>query len=427
MSENAKKVKEAQRKKKNRISAGYITFFVVTGIALYIFFTLYSVLNSSLIETYILDMGEISNTIVKDMLILREQYVIQSPAAGYISYYCEEGDRIRKGGMIGKIQNQELKGDENISLRIINRRINELKGGNISQNPEAEIAEIDYKIDFLFSDIQNRIHEKDYSYIPMLKSELMTLVERKKLIQGASSLGDITLDELEKKKTAIENKINSDKYYIRTEHSGILSFYHDGQEKKLSPKNVHNLSVKDIQSFRDTGRKMRKEQVKSDEIVAGVVGNHQWYFITEVQREDIEKIDRGKLMRCFIEGEEISAKLEDFFKGNDGKFVGIFRVENENYDFTEARKHQIQIEYKHSFGLMIKKESVTTYQGKRGIFVVNEVGLAEFKEIKEILGENEEYCTIAYHIDALKQPLVIGLYDEVIIDPTGIKQGDKIR
>lgn len=404
-----------------------MVFFVIFGIGAYIFINLYSALNSSLIKTYILDSGEISNTISKKILIIRQEHPIQSPATGYISYHAQEGDRLRKDGVIGKIQNQELKGDEHINLQIINRRMNELRGGVASVDPEGEMQQIDRRLDFLISDIQNRIKEEDFSYIPALKNEFISLVERKKLIQGASTLGNLTLEQLQEKKTEIENRINADKYYIRTANAGILSFYYDEQYQRFSPENISKLTVKDIDDFTDQNRIERRDRIREGDIIGTVVGNHRWYFICEVTKEDIQKIERGKSLRCFMGEETIQVVLEDFFKGADGKFIGIFQVENENVDFTGKRKQEAKIEYKRSHGLMVKKNSVTTYKEKRGIFVVNEVGVAEFRELPEVFGENEDYYSIAYNPEIFQKTKGINLYEEIVSYPEGVREGQSVR
>lgn len=416
-----------KRKRKSRFSPGCVTFLVALGLLIYFSSQLYVTLRSSLVRTYILDIGEISNTIPKQMLILRKENVLRAPASGYISYHAEEGERLRKDGIVGKIQNEALKGDESIHLRIIDRRINELRGGVAVQNPEAEIGRIDLRIEFLFSEIQNRIREKDYAYIPSLKNELLSLVERKKLIQGASSLGDLSLEDLQAKKAEIENRVHSEKFFIRTPEAGILTFYHDGEDERFNLQRLAELSINEIEEFKDRNTISRREQVQEGEVVASVVDNHFWYFLTEVTKEDIQKIERGKSLRCLIDSETVYAVLRSFDKGKDGKFIGVFEAASENFDFTGPRRHEIHIEYRRVLGLKIKKRSVIERDGKRGIFVVSEVGTAQFKEIQETLGEDEDYIAVGYDPYGPKKDLVISLYDEVIEYPEEVDEGQRIR
>lgn len=54
-----------------------------------------------------------------------------------------------------------------------------MKNNAAIQNPEKEIEEINNKIDFLYTDISHRIAENDISYIPDLKEQILTLMDRK--------------------------------------------------------------------------------------------------------------------------------------------------------------------------------------------------------------------------------------------------------
>ena len=133
------------KSKKKRFN---LLYFLIFGFMLYFCFHVYFVVNAATIKTYTLDLGEISNTIEKDVLILREEYQLKAPSAGYVSYFVDEGDRVKRADLVAKIQNEELSGDEQSTLQILNRRINELKNNAAIQNPEKEIEEINNKIDF---------------------------------------------------------------------------------------------------------------------------------------------------------------------------------------------------------------------------------------------------------------------------------------
>ena len=411
-------------KKSNGFKMIYLVLF---GFTLYFCFHVYFVLNAATIKTYTLDLGEITNSIDKEVLILRDEYKLTAPSTGYVSFFVDEGDRVKRADLVAKIQNEELKGDEQSTLQILNRRINELKNNAAVQNPEKEIEELNNKIDFLYIDIQHRISQNDITYVPDLKEQILTLMDRKKLLTGASSLGNMTVEELEIKKVEMETKLNAEKFYIKSLNPGIVSFYNDGYQEEFSLVNKDKLSVTKINQFKDKNLVSKSENVNQDDIIASVINNHIWYIATEITPKDIKVIERGKEVEIIIEKESIKAKLEDFYKGEDEKFIGYFRIEDENYDFTRERKHEAQICYENPSGLMLPKETIVTYEGKKGIFVVNEVGYAVFKELENDLGENKDYLILRYDPNAPQDSSKINLYDELIISPNNIKDGQRVR
>lgn len=411
-------------KKKNGFK---MIYFLIFGFALYFCFQVYFVLNAATIKTYTLDLGEITNSIDKEVLILRDEYKLTAPSTGYLSFFVDEGDRVKRADLVAKIQNQALKGDEQSTLQILNRRINELKNNVAVQNPEKEIEEINSRVDFLYLDIQHRISQKDIAYIPDLKEQILGLMERKKLLTGASSLGNMTIEQLDAKKVEIETKLNAEKFYIKSVNPGIVSFYSDAHEEEFSLNNKDKLSVAKIKQFKDENFVTNVENVKQGDVIASVINNHTWYIATQITPEDIKVIERGKQVEIIIEKESINAKLEDFYKGEDGKFIGYFRIEDENFDFTRERKHEANICYENPNGLKVPKETVITYEGSKGVFVVNEVGIAVFKKLDDILGENEDYLIVKYNPNAVPDLNKINLYDELIKSPKNIKDGQRVR
>ncbi len=404
-----------------------LIYFILFGFMLYFCFHVYFVVSAATIKTYTLDLGEISNVIEKDIIILRNEYQLKAPSSGFISYFVDEGDRVKKADLVAKIQNEELSGDEQATLQILNRRINELNNNVSIQNPDTEIQEINSQIDFLYTDIQHRIAQNNISYIAELKEQILTLMDRKKLLTGASSLGNMTTEELEAKKNEIQNKLNSEKYYIKSLNPGVLSFYSDGYQEEYSLANMDKLSVTKINKFQDKNTIYQSEDVKEGDVIASVINNHIWYIATEVTPEDIKVIEREKPIEIIIENQSVTGRMEEFYKGEDEKFVGLFRIENENYDFTKARRHKAQIIYKKPSGLLVPKDTVVNYEGEKGVFTVNEVGNALFKSMDNINGENESYYVLRYDPYAIRSSENINLYDELIVSPKNIKNGQRVR
>lgn len=419
--------KVIRKRKPNRSRMRFLTLFVPFGLLVYFIFYVYFAISAANIETHTIDVGSVKFTVEKQALILRDEQVLTAPSQGYISYNVEDGDRVKRSGSVARIQNEELKGDEQEKLQIINRRISELQNNSAVRNPEEEIRQIDSDMDFIYLDIQNRIINDDIEYLPSLKSRLETLIEKRKLISGASSQGDISLEELQQRKTILEQSLNSDKYYIKASDPGVFSLYSDGFNEKFSSSQKMNLSVNDITSFKDINNIQKKEQANQSEVVGTIVNNHIWYFACEVTADDIKLIEREKPISVYIDDMKITAVLEEFYKGSDQKFVGIFRSSDEGFDFTKKRKHTIEIEYKNPKGLLVPKQAVVSKDGKKGIFTVNEVGVAVFKELKDIRGENEEHFILGYDPQMAKSSENIGLYDEAILSVKGIKDGQRVR
>lgn len=188
-----------------------------------------------------------------------------------------------------------------------------------------------------------------------------------------------------------------------------------------------NISVTDITSFKDNNLISINDGVNKGDVFATVVNNHKWYIACEVDENDIRNIERGRPITIHIGDEMILGSLYDFHKGEDEKFLGIFEVENENFDFTKQRKHKFNLEYNSVSGIIVPKKSVVENEGVLGVFTINQVGTAHFKELKDIKGEDENNYIISFDPDSSTRQENINLYDEVIIAPRNIKSGQRVR
>ena len=48
-----------------------------------------------------------TNSIDKEVLILRDEYKLTAPSTGYVSFFVDEGDRVKRADLVAKIQNEE--------------------------------------------------------------------------------------------------------------------------------------------------------------------------------------------------------------------------------------------------------------------------------------------------------------------------------
>lgn len=113
-------------------------------------------------------------------------------------------------------------------------------------------------------------------------------------------------------------------------------------------------------------------------------------------------IERGKAVEIIIDKETIKAKLEDFIKAKMKNLLGYSVLKMKILTLLKRENIRLKFAMKNPSGLLIPKETVTNYENKKGVFIVNEVGSAVFKPIDTIAGENEKYYVLRYDPNALQ-------------------------
>lgn len=380
------------------------------------------------IRTEIVELGQVSNAAEKKAVIIRDETVITSPHEGFVEYIVNQGDRIRKGTDVALIKSgydtEELHG----RLRLIDYKIQNYSGEGNAENIDSEINKKNLELQVLYADLQKRILAEETEYLPSIKEEILKVNEEKKFLREMGREGKKSLEELKTEKETILSQLKGTSYRIKTPKSGVVLAYCDGYEEVFSFENRGKLTVSEIEKVSDRNKTDLKKSVSKGDPIGKTVYNFKYYFACQVDKEDIEHIHSLQPVRIYVNSEELTGYLEDFHKGGDGKFLGLFCVEDETFRFYENRSYKIRVEYDNEKGLKIPKSAlVKNDEEEDGVYVVDEAGTANFRKLSPILTRDDKYVVCKYHFGGEKQGEEVNLYDEIVVNPSGVYQGQRVK
>lgn len=405
----------------------FIILLTLIAFALYFLIDLQLRISRSVIQTHTIDLGEIKRTIKKDVVVIKKSVPIISGREGILTNFYQQGDRIPKNAVICKVQETQSTENEIAKLEKLKMKIEDIEYNSVSNSPEIKNNQIQNDITYMYLDIQERIKNNDFRHIATLKSELISLIDKKNVIDSTSDYESNNLQELLNQKQQLERKLATDKTYIKSSIAGDLSYYDDGLEEKFSFKNMKNLTVKDLNSTNNNMKKIEKSSVKKDELIGYIVDNHYYYLAVEIEKSDIEAIKRDVKLGILIGDISLNAYFYDFYKDADGKFVGLFKAESEDFDFLRNRKESATITYNYAKGIVIPNSAIVDDGDKKAVYIVNEVGVAKFINLENILLVDDKNTVIQFSYDDFNDSSKIKLYDEVILAPKNIKDGQKVK
>lgn len=422
--------KRTKQKKRKRLRLDYnkiATFLVIIFIGIFLIYNLIYMLEISNIKTVVVDIGEVSRTVKREMVVVKNEKVFRAPSDGYYELIYPEGEKVKKGVAIAKTKNQSSNQNYRYLIELIDSRIASLKNNSEQKNTEAELLKTNNRLDYLYKEIQNRINIGDIEYIDTLKKEIISLNNKKQYLVPTEDGHTKNIEELKKEKSELEVLLKSKNSLVYSNYIGIITSYCDGYEEKLTIDKIKNLTVTEIKAIKDSEPiDYSKPKVKGDPL-GRIVDDYKWYLVGEVTKDDIENIYSEKPVYIYIEDKKIKAYLEDFYKGKDQKFVGYFRVEDQNFKFFEKRKHVADIEYEYFKGLKIPVSALIEKDQKMGVYVVDRTGSAIFKEIPKIEAKNKEFLSIPYEVSYRKDLTKVNLYDEIIVNPENVSEGKKVK
>lgn len=426
--ENKKQAKNAKRKprKKVRYKWDYIlaAFFFAVAL-LYLGEELLKSAQQKNIQTDIINFGNVESVTDKTMVIIRNDMVLEAPTDGYYELIYPEGERVKKGLPIAKSKNNESMENYNYLIELLDNRIASLDDNNVQTSSDNELNKINNRLEYLYRTVQGRIQNGEIEYVEKIKKEIVALNNKKQYYFPNEKM--TTKQDLIAEKERLIQAKNNKNSTVYASMIGLVSSYYDGHESELSILNIKNLSVTMLDKIHNVSSIDYSSPIKKGEPVAVISENFKWYLACEVFPEDIDNIVSESPIWIEIEDKRFRAYLEDFYKGSDGKFVGYFRVEDDRFNFFEKRKYAAKLIFQSSDGLAIPASALTEYEGRQGVFIVNRTGVARFEEIKKIDARNEKMIGLLYDSSNQKDGVGIGLYDEVIINPKGMKEGKRVR
>lgn len=418
------KIKKIKRKKL-KIKYNYL---IILGVIGYIFVKLLNNMTSYTVQVETVEYGDLVESINKQGVIIKDEQIILSQSKGNIDYLVQEGKRVPRNKKIAEIQSGEVNLQEKEKLDTINRRIESIKSNRNEEILKSDIYKIDVITKRLREEIKTNLMNSDIENIQNLKEELLEAIDKKSLIWGEKSIIGKNIKTLEEEKFKIENKLNSSVQSVFAQESGVISFNQDEYEDILKLSSIEHLNSKYLLAVKNKENRIKKnDKVGVGDPIGKIINNHIWYIAVVLDEKESSHLKIGTNLKVRKDGQVFNAKVKNLYKDENNKNISILEVYEEKVDFYDVRVCDFNIIYRQISGIKIPKEAVITVKEKRGVYILSETGSSIFKELKSILGENDEYIVLDYSDIKKNRIETVDLYDELIINPKNIKEGQKIR
>lgn len=385
-------------------------------------------MTSYTVQVETVEYGDLVECINKQGVIIKDEQVILSQAQGNIDYLVQEGKRIPKNKKIAEIQKGEVDLQKKEKLDTINRRIDSIESNRNEEILKSDIHKIDVTTNRLREEIKTKLINSDIENIQNLKEELLEAIDKKSLIWGEKSIIGKNIKTLQEEKFKIENDLNSSVKNVFAQESGVISFNQDGYEDTLKLSSIDHLNSQYLSTVKNQENRIKKNgNVDVGNQIGKIINNHIWYIASILDEQETSHIKIGANVKVSKDGQVFSANVKNLYKDENKKNILVLEVDEEKVDFYDERVSNFNIIYRQVSGIKIPKNAVVTVKEKRGVYILSETGSAVFKELKSILGEDDEYIVLDYSDIKKNRIDTIDLYDELIINPKNIKEGQKIR
>lgn len=431
--------KSIQRKRKRRKIISFIIMFLIA----YLFFKPILNVVSGGLKTTLPSKELLVEKIDVEGFFIRSEKVVNSDVDGILSIALEEGQRIGAGREVASIH--RLKDNSSLEHEIIEVeeaiKTLEESGAKIEfiEDEKEEIQDLKSNI---INEIQEKIINKDYSDINLVKEELILYEKKDNDVNFSGTLASQSIENLKNRKEAIlsELKTNNIKYY--TDKGGIISYDIDNYEDVYLVKDFENYTYEKLDSSSHLKKSQSKNKEKRDkeisigEPVYKLVDDFEWYIAVKIEnKKDITDLDVNRRVKLIIDKDKpaIRGNIICINEWKD-KAVVVIKFNTMMYEYYNIRFSNVEMIKNETNALKIPRESIVNKEGQDGVYIKNKGGIVEFKPVFKIK-QDEQYFYVqtgdnssnVYLKEDSKPIKTITLFDEIILNTRNIKEGDIVN
>ncbi len=323
MSDNNKVVKF---KKRRTVNIGVIVFLILF---LYISIHVYFYFTNDQLSIYEVHEGStaVDNRITG--LILREEQIIASDKAGYVSYYQKEGARVAKNASVYSI-------NENQSMSDI------LASTDVPITlTEKESAELIHKI----NSFRNSYSDADYDPVYDFKENVQ------------SSVLDILNTTLLENERALmqQSGENYAQHIITSAESGIITYYIDGFETitaDMVTADMFNLDNYKRTSLRTTSI------IDQNTPIYTLITSEQWKLVLPLTKEQYEKLNGKEQVTFTILQDDFRMTAALALQQKGSEYYGILTMNKYLSNYLDERFLEVELDFDTIKGLKIPVSSI---------------------------------------------------------------------
>lgn len=199
---------------------------------------------------------------------------------------------------------------------------------------------------------------------------------------------------------------------------GLISYYYDGYESKLTPETMGTLTEEFFDTYKDTEgvQKAVSGTAEAGDVVFKVVDRAKWYVVCWLDEEDEEKFSVGSSVNVDF-GDDKSVKMSVDSIVKQGKRIKVTLCTDRYFDdFTKERVLDCKLSVRSSTGIIINTDSIIKVKGQKGVYVIDKYGKENFTPVqiyytqgdKTVVAKNYFYDSEGYPVETVKN------YDEIL-------------
>lgn len=210
------------------------------------------------------------------------------------------------------------------------------------------------------------------------------------------------------------------------DYTGIVSFYSDGFEKKLSPKSISKMKASLLDTLQKDCEKLKRKGVNAGDPIYKIVDNTLWRMVYWLPSDSEigSNYEPGRTVQVDFGTAVIDAKVEKVSARKEGVKV-ILRSDIYYENLARQRVVSANVIFAHYKGLIAPFSSIVQRGTQDGVFVKQRNGSYKWVPVK-VEQEIKSQCIltpVSFYNEEGNEVLTVNYYDELLVEPA--KEGYK--
>lgn len=316
-----------KRKRRMRWNIGLIIFVVIF---VYIVINVILFLGKKKLSVYKVTEDKITNTLSFTGIAIRDEDLLKTSQSGYLTYYIEEGKRIKKDGTVFTVDKDKKVQDT------FAEKVEELQ----KKTDVVDNDEISRKI----NDYQSVYDDDHFSSVYDLKYDLKNAI----LNLNESAMKEVI--------EAVKQTMGSETFQTqKSTSSGDVEFYSDDFDQKKAK----DITEKDFDQATYRIQKYNTaDKVKANKVVARINKNEKWQIVVPLKQEQYTLLkDKDSVSVRFIQDQnKTTATIAVKKKGN--QYFGYLTLNEYAARYFSERYLEIDVTLDSYKGLKIPNTSI---------------------------------------------------------------------
>jgi len=292
--------KKRQKQLYTSVASVFVVSVVFLAVVAYIGESAYKFINRAPVPTVTLQSGAPDAAQTYAGVIIRDEKVYTSAAAGDVHYNYGDLDRVKKGAVVCTVQNDADVTAISRDMRKIDDNILQLQ----KQRGDLSVFSGDVKLknDQITNYISDNIYNfsaGDFSFVYALKDNLDFNIDARDQMLLNENTG--SLAGAAGQKAAAVQRMNSQVNPVAAGESGIVSYTLDGYENTYTPGDMDTLTPAQTDIGATAGQAARKATVKPNDGVFKIIGSNTWHIGAYLPESAVSGWKTGDYQTVYVE------------------------------------------------------------------------------------------------------------------------------